>query len=289
MMHTVEEQAFELPGITIQARCWRAHQPRRQILALHGWMDNANSFYRIAPQWPGTTTIAIDMAGHGRSDHRPAGVPYHVVDYVKDAFGVLSQLPKELPTIVMGHSLGAGIASYLAAIAPDRVQQCVLIEGLGTLTTEAEDAPEVLRQAAEDWTQPATRSKRSYPDQEKMIALRQHGLNPVSLESAKALCERATVETDEGWQWRNDSRLRATSPLRLTEDLCEAFLKRIKMPSLMVMGTSGLPSVRPEYNRRLALIPRLQVVTLQGGHHLHMDESADQVAAEIHQFIEKHN
>jgi pimeloyl-ACP methyl ester carboxylesterase len=37
--------------------------------ALHGWLDNANSFDRLAPLLPELDLIALDFAGHGFSSH----------------------------------------------------------------------------------------------------------------------------------------------------------------------------------------------------------------------------
>jgi hypothetical protein len=37
------------------------------VIALHGWLDNANSFARLAPQLKGLRIVALDLAGHGYS------------------------------------------------------------------------------------------------------------------------------------------------------------------------------------------------------------------------------
>jgi hypothetical protein len=37
------------------------------VIALHGWLDNANSFARLAPKLKGLRIVALDMAGHGHS------------------------------------------------------------------------------------------------------------------------------------------------------------------------------------------------------------------------------
>jgi pimeloyl-ACP methyl ester carboxylesterase len=54
----------------------------RTILAVHGWLDNCNSFSPIAPLLPldDFRVIALDMPGHGLSDHHAPGMVYSVTD-----------------------------------------------------------------------------------------------------------------------------------------------------------------------------------------------------------------
>ena len=54
------------------------------IIALHGWLDNANSIVPLMPYLMDYHVIALDWAGHGHSDHRPSGMEYLQMDYVDD-------------------------------------------------------------------------------------------------------------------------------------------------------------------------------------------------------------
>lgn len=53
-------------------------------LLLHGWLDNADSFSQLAPRLCAADAaifgdvVALDMAGHGLSDHRKA--PYSAAE-----------------------------------------------------------------------------------------------------------------------------------------------------------------------------------------------------------------
>lgn len=103
------------------------------VLALHGWLDNAASFDQLAPCLPQLQLVAIDLAGHGHSEHRPSGVKYHYVDYIDDVMAVADALGWERFAL-LGHSLGAGIACVVAGSFPERITHLMLLEGIGPMS-----------------------------------------------------------------------------------------------------------------------------------------------------------
>eukprot|EP00587_Corethron_hystrix_P017244 CAMPEP_0113314556 /NCGR_PEP_ID=MMETSP0010_2-20120614/10566_1 /TAXON_ID=216773 ORGANISM="Corethron hystrix, Strain 308" /NCGR_SAMPLE_ID=MMETSP0010_2 /ASSEMBLY_ACC=CAM_ASM_000155 /LENGTH=145 /DNA_ID=CAMNT_0000170859 /DNA_START=280 /DNA_END=717 /DNA_ORIENTATION=- /assembly_acc=CAM_ASM_000155 len=61
---------------------------RHRIICLHGWMDNASSFHRLAPALANLENVgvveeivAIDFPGHGRSSHKSADSTQILSDY----------------------------------------------------------------------------------------------------------------------------------------------------------------------------------------------------------------
>ena len=116
------------------------------IMALHGWLDNAASFARLGERLQGFHMVAIDLPGHGKSIHRCDQTVYHFIDYVDDVMNATETLGWSKFGLV-GHSLGAGIASILAGTFPDRVTDLVLIDGIGPIANVPGDAPKQLRQA----------------------------------------------------------------------------------------------------------------------------------------------
>src|SRR5258705_5120 len=70
-----KELSFSVNGLRLTAKTW-GDPMSAPTFALHGWLDNANSFDRLAPLLPELDLVALDFAGHGFSSHRPAGVHY---------------------------------------------------------------------------------------------------------------------------------------------------------------------------------------------------------------------
>jgi pimeloyl-ACP methyl ester carboxylesterase len=80
--------------------------------------------------------FALDQRGHGSSERVPGA--YRVVDFAGDAVAFV-QSHVDRPAAVWGHSLGAMVASVVAARAPERVGALVLEDPPGTLLASGLD------------------------------------------------------------------------------------------------------------------------------------------------------
>ncbi len=254
----------------------------RPVLAIHGWLDNAASFSRLAPRLEGCWVVALDLSGHGRSSRRPAACNLHFVDWVPEVLGAADALGLDRFALV-GHSMGAGISSLVPAAAPGRVVRAVLIEGCGPLATPAEDAPSLLRAALEDEHRIAGSEAKIHPDLARAVAARSHG-SDLDPESARLLVERSVVRAPDGVRFAFDPRLRARSRWRFTEQQVAAFLAAVDCPVLAVRATAGWPFPEEEMNRRLAAIPDCSRVDVEGGHHVHLTHP-ERVAPVVADFL----
>ena len=99
------------------------------ILTLHGWLDNALSFAKMAPHLAPHRVISIDLSGHGLSSWRSADATYNLWDDLPQLVEILDQLNLER-VVLMGHSRGAAIAVLLAGVLSERVQALIMIDGL---------------------------------------------------------------------------------------------------------------------------------------------------------------
>ncbi|XP_054734637.1 probable serine hydrolase [Anastrepha obliqua] len=130
-----ESQPFELqipvPWGYI-AGCWYGNQHARPLLALHGWQDNVGSFARLAPLIaPHRPILAIDLPGHGRSSHFPAGLYYHFNDFVRIVHRIVRYYKWHKISFI-GHSMGAALSFYYAALFPNKVDMIIAIDALTT-------------------------------------------------------------------------------------------------------------------------------------------------------------
>ncbi|WP_266170339.1 alpha/beta fold hydrolase [Dyella subtropica] len=267
-MSTPAERSIELPQLTLHAQIWGADD-LPPLLTLHGWLDNAGSYARLAPlladRW---RVIALELPGHGHSDHLPAGTHYHFVDYVRHVLGAADALGLERFAL-LGHSLGAGIAALSAAAVPERIEKLLLIEGLGPL---GDDGSHTLQRFRDGIAAPINnKGLRIFRNVEQATAARAIA-GGLPAELARPIVERGLMEVADGWCWRSDPRLTRTSPLRLAESQIHALLRGIRASTALLLAqpaTSYLPSHPME--RRAACVDDIVVSHMDGGHHLHLE------------------
>ena len=98
------------------------------LVLVHGLTGNLAVWHlKIVPiLWDRFRVLTYDLRGHGHSDIPPTG--YSADDMAGDLLGLLDRLEIARPSIV-GHSYGADIALYFAALHPDRVEEVIAIEG----------------------------------------------------------------------------------------------------------------------------------------------------------------
>ena len=229
-----EDIRIDVAGVELAAKQW-GDPDKPAIIALHGWLDNAASYDMLAPALTDYRVIGLDFAGHGFSGARPAGCRYHMLDNVDDVIGLADALDLE-QFILMGHSMGAGIATYTAASYPERVARLILIEGIGTVANTPAEAPRILRSAVEDMKKAHAKRKPVYETREEAIEARSQAIGGISVEAARILCQRGLEPVESGVTWRSDPRLKMNSALRLTEEMIAGFLQALTMPTLLIRG-----------------------------------------------------
>lgn len=254
-------------------------------LALHGWLDNAASFSRLAPLLVDALDIriiALDFRGHGHSAHVPQGGDYALWDYCHDVLDAMEDLGLNQVS-VLAHSMGAAVACLLAAALSERVVRLTLIDGLGALNTPTEETANQLRKGLVAYRRPLSRAPR-YPDIESAIAARvAGGVTPLDSITATPLVERNTQPTADGHvQMRTDSRLLKPSLVRFSPEQVISLLAEISVPVLLIEGEQGILGERAWAIQARRAVKGLTRHVLNGGHHLHLEPRAvTQVASVI--------
>jgi pimeloyl-ACP methyl ester carboxylesterase len=208
------------------------------VLLIHGFASNHRMNW-VGPRWVETLTgagrrvIAFDNRGHGQSQKFYAPADYHLDLMTRDAANLLAHLGVERADVI-GYSMGARIASFLALAKPSLVRSLVL-GGLGDRLVRDGGLPEAIAEALEapsldSLTDPTQRLFRGFAEQTK------------SDRAALAACVRGSRRS-------------------LTVE--EA--KRIIQPTLVAVGERDTLAGDP--SKLVALLPRAEALMIPGRDH----------------------
>lgn len=145
------------------------------IVLVHGFASTKEVNW-VQPGWVSTLTragrrvIALDDRGHGQSGKLYDPAAYHSAVMAEDVRALLDHL-RIARADVMGYSMGARIAAFLALKHPGRVRSAIL-GGLGIKLVNGVGLPEEIAVALEapalaDVTDPMGRMFRAFADQTK--------------------------------------------------------------------------------------------------------------------------
>lgn len=129
-----------LPDVTLHYETWgQRTTSERAVVLIHGITASHVAFGMMAPALAaqGWYVIALDLRGRGLSSKPAHG--YNIAFHAADVLALCDAL--NLDTVhIVGHSLGAIIGMYLAAIAPQRVRKLVMIDAGGKIPEDTAQA-----------------------------------------------------------------------------------------------------------------------------------------------------
>jgi pimeloyl-ACP methyl ester carboxylesterase len=278
---TAQQVSWEVNGLCMEGLCW-GDPALPPLLALHGWLDNAASFAVLAPLLEEYHVVALDLTGHGKSSRRSADASYQIWDDLPEVLGVINQLGWDQFEL-MGHSRGAMISSILASVIPGRVNHLVLLDAAAPQAIAETEFSNQLAKFLKDKPRGLLREGRLYPEMDDALAARTKG--GLSKEAARLLAQRSLQRRDKGYIWISDPRLYGASAVKVTQGQNKAILENLSMPTLLLQADGGLAhalDIREEAERYIA---NICVENVPGGHHFHMEEAVDSVAARISRFL----
>ncbi|UPR31303.1 alpha/beta hydrolase [Vibrio crassostreae] len=242
----------------------------KTVVFIHGWLDNSSSFNQVMQQVakfaPNAHLVAIDLFGHGFSSHKSGSYyPFH--DYIDDLHQLVTKLsPNRL--VLVGHSLGALIASCYSAAFPEKVSGLIQIEGHGPLSEAPHETVSRLRDGVLSRLRQRRKPSRPLASLEDAIKLRAHA-NQINAELIAPIVERGIVEFENSWQWRCDPYLKCDSLYRMSQAHAEAIMAAIECPQLIILGNDGFRHL--QHNRYKSVHSPLHIETVPGGHHCHLE------------------
>ncbi|WP_047046785.1 alpha/beta fold hydrolase [Vibrio mexicanus] len=246
------------------------------IVFLHGWLDNAASFettmlalHAIASSFH---LCAIDLPGHGNSTHKPNSNFYPFHDYIDDLNQFLRILSPNR-CLLVGHSLGALIASCYSAAFPEKVSGLVQIEGYGPLSEQEESSVSRLRQGVQSRDRVRKKPRRLLSSVEEAVA-RRAKVNEIAGELIAPVVKRGIVAAEGRYAWKHDSKLQTDSLYRMSPSHAAQVMKEIQCPMLTILGEQGFEHIHSQSEIRgdeRELGTERQRVVIEGGHHCHLE------------------
>lgn len=262
--------SFDIPGLRIAAL--RSNEgARHRVLAVHGWLDNANSFLPLMRHLADVDLVAIDLPGHGHSGHLPDTATYHFADMPYYFFKIAEQL--NWPSFhFLGHSLGGCLAPFTAVCNPEPVRSITMLEASGPLSEPVEKLPGRVQRSFQDRAKFENYQPRTFNTVDDGVDARLLATT-MSRDAAQLIVERQMQPAENGrYRWRYDPKHRLASPIYMAEEQVLAMLAAVDCPAMVVASASGYVLQRPESQRRMESLDPLRYEVVRGDHHMHMDD-----------------
>lgn len=276
-------------SLTFPHRQWRARDPQRTVffdegegpplVLVHGLGGNATHFELIlGPLLRHHRVIGLDLLGCGWTDkphvtYSAALLRRHLEQFLD--FAGLGQVS------LVGHSMGAGLSTWLALEQPERVRALGLISPVGLTPLPLHlrlGGPLMLRQAL---LQPLFRhGSRAMLAQNFVASERQ---NP----RVRWFLDSSVRDEPHAPNVRDFARVSATLVRDLLRLDLSARLARLRAPVLALFG-EGDRLVAPLRPRVEALLPGARTAVVRGSGHLPMVEQPEQTLAELEPFLRRH-
>lgn len=239
------------------------------MLVLHGYLDHAGTWAPFAREVAaaGYHVVAPDQRGFGRSDHVGAGGAYHFLDYVRDADRLVSAVGLRRP-VVVGHSMGATVATWWAGARPELPSAVVCVDALGP---PAESDDQAMKRLRDHLDQTARLQRHRILPDLAAAASRVQRLVKVGDEQALALAARITRPVDGGVIWTWDPLHRTRSPVGFDVDRYKTALAAMTAPTTLVWARHSFMAKIPDRAARAALLPLARQETWDVGHNIHVE------------------
>lgn len=279
-----QEREWEVDGLKIRGLSW-GHSSFPTVIALHGWLDNAASFLKLAPLLGDYQVISIDLPGHGFSDDRSSDATYQIWDDLPQLCKLIEDI-SPAPIALMGHSRGAIISILLAAVLKEKVTSIVALDALIPDVQEGCNVADQLRKFINERQRLIRRNPVFLPSRLEVIQRRcSIGL---SHDSAEILARRSLVHVEQkGYYWRFDQRLKGASAVKLSKNDLSSILKNIDASVMLAIANDGYMRESSTLEFVSRNLKNCHIINMEGGHHFHLEGSAHSLSKIIVDFLDR--
>jgi len=263
---------YPLPLNDDQVVVWRQAgniQAEQAVVLLHGISSGAASWLGVALRLqqlqPGLRVLAWDMPGYGSSSALSSPVPTPA-DYVQVLAQSLSRLNVQR-CLLVGHSLGALIATYYAAQQhAQSIQRLVLISPAAGYGARAQSR------------------KRAQVRQQRLAALHDHGVSGLAAVIDQRLAAPQTPELLRQWLRWNTSRMQPQGYAHAVELLCTGSLghsrRQLRLPVEVWVGEQDIVTPPVACKRWAKKLGASYAVIADAGHAVAV-EQANMIAQKL--------
>lgn len=244
-------KVVEVAGVGVHYRTWGG-EDRPALVLVHGAGAHSGWWDHIAPLVTSHRVVALDLSGHGDSDHRNH---YDMAVWAREILAVAATEGLHLP-ILVGHSMGGRAAVTAAVEHPGSVAAVVCVDTpLTRRRAGGVGRHDAVRASLYPTVEEAIARFRTRPRQEDVLT---HVRDHVARESLRAV--------EGGWTWKADHGVFGRG--QPMQDL----LPRLGCPVALFRGEQGL--VPPEMAAQMSALAtgHLPVIELpDAGHHPMLD------------------
>jgi pimeloyl-ACP methyl ester carboxylesterase len=121
----LSDERVEVAGASVHYLAW-GEQGRRGLVFVHGGGAHAHWWSPVAATFAREFRVAaLDLSGHGDSDHRDA---YALDQWTDEVVAVAADAGMSGPPVVIGHSMGGFVTIATAARHGDEVQAAIVCD-----------------------------------------------------------------------------------------------------------------------------------------------------------------
>lgn len=261
------DHTVEVSGARIHYLAWGT-PGRRGIVFVHGGGAHAHWWTHVAARFAEEfRVVAIDLSGHGDSQHRDV---YELEQWTEEVMAVASASGIDGPPVVVGHSMGGFVTIATAALHGDGLAGVIVCDSPVT-----EPDPEIeahrLKQA---FGHPRTYSSvdeavskfRTVPPQAEY-------LDYVMDYVARRSLRRVTGAEVTGWQWKFDRRVFEQFANQSMRGVALPYLRRVHCRFALLRSEHGLVTYdigESMYETLGRLAPVIELP--EAGHHAMLDQ-----------------